>query len=312
MLNGAEPGFTVDIGENAGETLRNACTEITSRDDSDVCNLGHINMARCRDLYEFRECIHDITLLLLCGTLYGSLPFEEVHETRKKNRRLGVGLMGVATWQALRGYQYGPNPELSEWLHYYKTDTKYWADYYSEKLGINAPVKTRAIAPTGTTSIGCETSSGIEPVFCVAYKRWFYTRDTTGKEVRQYQYVIDSLAKMLIDIGVKPGEIEDAYTLAGDIERRLKMQSFIQEYVDHGISSTINLPPFSGREEDVKQFGNLLIKYLPELRGITVYPDGCRAGQPLMRVPYKEALGKEGQVFEDHSDRSCISGICGM
>jgi ribonucleoside-diphosphate reductase alpha chain len=45
MLTTAEPGFSVDVGDNAGESLRNACTEVTSADDSDICNLGSINLA---------------------------------------------------------------------------------------------------------------------------------------------------------------------------------------------------------------------------------------------------------------------------
>src|SRR5690606_26925539 len=46
MLKTAEPGFSIDVGPNRGENLRNACTEVTSSDDSDICNLGSINMSR--------------------------------------------------------------------------------------------------------------------------------------------------------------------------------------------------------------------------------------------------------------------------
>ena len=54
MVTKAEPGFSIDTGENAGENLRNACTEVTSHDDSDVCNLGSINLARVENLAEMR------------------------------------------------------------------------------------------------------------------------------------------------------------------------------------------------------------------------------------------------------------------
>jgi hypothetical protein len=57
MLKTAEPGLSVDIGENAGETLRNACTEVTSADDSDICNLGSINLARIDSKEEMREAV---------------------------------------------------------------------------------------------------------------------------------------------------------------------------------------------------------------------------------------------------------------
>src|SRR5690606_5341358 len=45
-----EPGFSFNFGSRSRETLRNACTEITSEDDSDVCNLGSINLSRVKSL----------------------------------------------------------------------------------------------------------------------------------------------------------------------------------------------------------------------------------------------------------------------
>ena len=54
-LSTAEPGFSFNFFEKEKETLRNACTEVTSEDDSDVCNLGSINMGRIDDLKEFAE-----------------------------------------------------------------------------------------------------------------------------------------------------------------------------------------------------------------------------------------------------------------
>ena len=57
MLRTAEPGFSIDTGDNKGETLRNACTEITSCDDSDICNLGSINMARIESLDEMARVV---------------------------------------------------------------------------------------------------------------------------------------------------------------------------------------------------------------------------------------------------------------
>ena len=55
-LSAAEPGFSFNFFDKEKETLRNACTEVTSEDDSDVCNLGSVNMGRIDDLAEFAEC----------------------------------------------------------------------------------------------------------------------------------------------------------------------------------------------------------------------------------------------------------------
>ena len=56
MMTG-EPGFSFNFGDKQNETLRNACTEITSSDDSDVCNLGSINMGRIENIEEFKDVV---------------------------------------------------------------------------------------------------------------------------------------------------------------------------------------------------------------------------------------------------------------
>jgi ribonucleoside-diphosphate reductase alpha chain len=78
MCKTAEPGFSIDVGENAGETLRNACTEITSTDDSDICNLGSINLARIDSLDEMRNAVELGTAFLLAGTVYSDVPFAKI------------------------------------------------------------------------------------------------------------------------------------------------------------------------------------------------------------------------------------------
>lgn len=309
MLKTAEPGFSVDIGNNAGETLRNACTEVTSRDDSDICNLGSVNMSKIESMEEMQEVVRYGTLFLLAGTVYSDLPYDKVDETRTKNRRLGLGVMGVHEWLLKRGYSYGPNDELASWLTIYKASGLY-ADKWADDHNLSRPVKTRAIAPTGTIGIVAETTTGIEPIFCVAYKRRIKTASPNGDMI-SYQYVVDPTAKRLIDEGIAPEAIEDAYLLSYNVEKRIAMQAWTQQFVDHGISSTMNLPETITDPAEVKDFGNLLYSYLPSLRGITVYPDGARGGQPLTAVPYEMAEGKEGVVYEETEDAFCKGGACG-
>jgi ribonucleoside-diphosphate reductase alpha chain len=228
MLRDGEPGFSVDVGDNEGENLRNACTEVTSRDDSDMCNLGSLNLAAFRTREEFAEGVELGTAFLMCGTLYSKLPIEEMYRVREKNRRLGLGLMGVHEWLLKRGKSYGPDPELGEWMEAYALSGGY-SHRYADRLSVSRPVATRAV-------------------------------------------------------------------------------------VDHGISSTINLPPWGSDLNNparVTEFGRLLLKYLPELRGITAYPDGSRGGQPLTRVPYEEARSQLGVEFVDQSEASCKDGVCG-
>lgn len=310
MLKDAEPGFSVDTGDNVRENLRNACTEITSEDDSDICNLGSINLGRVDTIEEFAEIVRYGTLFLLAGTVYSDLPYAKVHDTRAKNRRLGLGLMGIHEWLLKRGLAYGPNDELAQWLEVYATSTQI-AHEYADMHGLSRPVKTRALAPNGTIGIVAETTTGMEPIFCVAYKRRVRDARASGsKDQITFQYVIDPTAKRLIDQGVSPDSIEDAYMLSYDYERRIAFQAWLQQYVDHGISSTVNLPHQITDESDVEDFKGILMKYLPSLRGITCYPDGCRGGQPLTAVPYSVAVGQEGLVFEEETSR-CVGGECG-
>jgi ribonucleoside-diphosphate reductase alpha chain len=308
MLTTGEPGFSVDVGENAGEHLRNACTEITSADDNDVCNLGSINLAQIDDKAEFERAVELGTLFLLCGTMYSMLPYPEVGETREKNRRLGLGLMGVYEWLAVRGKPYAPDDELASWLDSYARSTEIAAKY-ADILGISRPVKTRALAPNGTIAIMAGTTSSLEPLFAVATKRR-YLKD--GKNWA-YQYVIDSIADRLIGKGLDPAQLETAYDLAKDPERRVAFQAWLQQWVDHGISSTLNLPSPEEQTFSHWDFGNMLIDYLPKVRGITAYPNGARGGQPLTAVPYEEVVGQAGIELEETSnERACVSGVCSV
>lgn len=307
MLTTAEPGFSIDTGDNAKETLRNACTEVTSADDSDICNLGSINMARFDNIDQFSSAVKDATLFLLAGTEYSDVPYEKVKETRAKNRRLGLGVMGVHEWCLKRGYEYGPSQELEVWLREYERATEYACEWADRHL-LSHPVKTRAIAPTGTIGIIAETTTGIEPILSVAYKRRIYNTNATRTNV-VYEYVVDPTAKRLIDNGVDPDLIEDSHSI--DVERRIGMQAFTQKFVDHGISSTINIPGAIEDRAEQAKFGQTLMKYLPNLRGMTVYPDATRSGQPITPVALEEALGQEGVVYEENEER-CVGGVCSV
>lgn len=307
-----EPGFSFNFGDKQNETLRNACTEVTSEDDSDVCNLGSINISNIKSLEEFKDIVSLASKFLVCGTLRANLPHEKVYQVREKNRRLGLGLMGIHAWLLQRKQDYKVTPELHEWLKVYKDESERSANEHCERLYISKPVAYRAIAPTGSIGILAGTTTGIEPLFAVAYKRRYLTDGTKWK----YEYVVDSTADQLIrEYGLDPNKIETAYGLAHDYEKRLKFQADIQDYVDMSISSTINLPAWGSKgnsESDVERFAETLSKYAPRLRGFTCYPDGSRGGQPLTEVPYEEAIKHKGIVFEDNVDKACTSGVCGI
>ena len=309
-----EPGFSFNFGSKQNETLRNACTEVTSEDDSDVCNLGSINLGNIQSLEEFSAVVRLASKFLVCGTLRADLPYDKVYKVREKNRRLGLGLMGIHEWLLQRNYKYEVSPELHEWLKVYQDESKRAADEHCDRLFLSRPVAYRAIAPTGSIGILAGTTTGIEPLFAVAYKRRFLTEGTKWR----YQYVVDGTAQALIaKYGVDPDSIESALDLSTDYERRIKFQADIQDYVDMSISSTINLPSWGTKgnsESDVGKFAEILARYAPRLRGFTCYPDGSRGGQPLTAVPYSEALKHRDTVYDEMPVDICDltgGGTCG-
>ena len=313
-LETGEPGFSFNFGNKQNETLRNACTEVTSEDDSDVCNLGSINMGNITSLEEFKSVVQLASKFLVCGTLRADLPYEKVYKIREKNRRLGLGLMGIHEWLLQRKYPYEVTPELHSWLQVYKDESEKAANEHCDRFYISRPVAYRAIAPTGSIGILAGTTTGIEPLFAVAYKRRFLTEGTKWK----YQYVVDGTAQSLIEqYGISPNSIESALDLSTQYEKRIKFQADIQDYVDMSISSTINLPSWGTKENNesnVESFSKVLAHYAPRLRGFTCYPDGSRGGQPLTSVPYEEALKHKDIVYEEHDicDISGHGGSCGV
>lgn len=307
LANG-EPGFSFNFYEKENETLRNACTEVTSADDSDVCNLGSVNFSRVESLAELESVVKLGTIFLLCGTLRAELPYDKIYRVREKNRRLGLGIMGLHEWLIQRGYNYNVSPELHDWLGVYKRVSDETSSSYSEKLSISRPVANRSIAPTGTIGMLAGTTTGIEPIFAVAYKRRYLVDGTKWK----YQYHVENIAQEMIDLyGVDPDSIESATDLASDYERRIRFQADVQDYVDMAISSTINLPGSSSGDIDARVFADCLAKYSERLRGFTVYPDGARGGQPLTGVSYKEAKKKLGTEFEESLEFNDVCSLTG-
>ena len=306
-----EPGFSFNFGDKQNETLRNACCEVVSEDDSDVCNLSSVNMSRIESIEEFKDVVHLVTKFLVCGLERAELPYQKVYDVREKNSRLGLGLMGMHEWLLKRGHKYEVTDELKQWLKVYRNESDHTSRDFCNELFRVIPKGVRAIAPTGTISILAGTTSGVEPVYSVAFKRRYLTDGTRWK----HEFVVDGTAQILIEMGINPDKIESAVDLAQDPERRIKFQHDVQAYVDQAISSTINLPAWDTEHNNadlIPQYVGWIQKYAKGLRGLTVYPDGARGGQPITSVPYEEAINKKGMIFEDNSEEQCLSGVCGI
>lgn len=164
-------------------------------------------------------------------------------------------------------------------------------------------VSLLTIAPTGTTSLMTQTTSGIEPVFLPVYKRRRKVNpndkeakitfvDEVGDSWEEYNVFHHNFLTWLKVNGMDPKEVEEFSdedvaelvkrspyykATSNDVDwvQKVKMQGAIQKWVDHSISVTINLP------SDVKQelVGELYVTaWKSGCKGVTVYRDGSRSG----------------------------------
>lgn len=160
------------------------------------------------------------------------------------------------------------------------------------------------IAPVGTGSIITDTSSGIEPIFAVGHKRKFRKGDLLAEEV-----VLDPLFKKAIAEGRDTSHFLGAHELT--MRDHFEMQRTCQRHVDNAVSKTINLPKGVPPEE----LSALYMEYFPDLKGVTVYPDGSREDQPLTPLTRDEALIlATTQIADDtlSDEGNCRGGSCDL
>jgi len=157
------------------------------------------------------------------------------------------------------------------------------------------------VAPTGTTSMVQGVTSGIEPMFAPAYRRKFRDTDNTLKE----EIVIHPLLREYIEAGRSVKHFQGAHELK--LREHCEMQRVVQKHLDNACSKTINLPPGTTAEE----LSELYMEFLPDLKGITVYPDGSREDQPLTPISLEDAIKHAKNAVEaDIEGGRCKSGVC--
>lgn len=294
MVRTGEPGFQVDFDE---QILRNACTEIISATDNDSCVLGNVNFGAVPFIH-LEEVVDIGQAFLLAVTEANWNPTPETRRVQRENRRLGLGPMGIGEWYLQNEILYG-DPRIKPWLHIYKTASDRACSTYADLWHLPHPIAARCVAPTGTTSIVAETTSGCEPLMAPAYER----RYRSHRMAYETQVVIDPVALRLQKQGIPVEE----YAWNIPAERRIAFQAMLQGYVDNAISSTVNLPD---THQDPVAFGETLMKYLPLLRGITCFPNGSRGLQPITPVSMDYAL-QHNPSYES-SDNACPSGVCAL
>ncbi|MEM1999275.1 MAG: TSCPD domain-containing protein, partial [Archaeoglobaceae archaeon] len=170
-----------------------------------------------------------------------------------------------------------------------------WKGSVWEKKGLKMRnATTTTIAPTGTISIIANCSSGIEPVFALAYKRanvldgeeFFEINPILEKVLREKGLYNGELIAKIAETGSVqnldlPSSIKRVFKTALEIapEWHVKMQAAFQKFTDNAVSKTINLPNSATRADVEKAF---MLAYELKCKGITVYRDGSREEQVLI------------------------------
>lgn len=186
----------------------------------------------------------------------------------------------------------------SEFIHMMKKDFPELTDRMMKYGRRNISIST--VAPTGSISILAQSSSGIEPVFLLSYKRRKKVNpgdpnsrvdfvDNLGDCWQEFVIYHHGLKEWMKITGEKEIEKSPYFNSTAqeiDWEKRVKLQAVVQKYTTHSISSTINLPA----EASVEQVGDIYLKsWEMGLKGITVYRDGSRAGVLVAESDKKNA-----------------------
>ncbi|HII54392.1 TPA: adenosylcobalamin-dependent ribonucleoside-diphosphate reductase [Candidatus Micrarchaeota archaeon] len=286
------------------------------------CNLGSLNVANfCKhgkiDYKRLKKAIHLSVRFLDDVIDMCQYPLPQISSITRANRKIGLGIMGFADLL----FQIGVPYDSKQGIHVAKQLMSFIqreADRASESLArekgcfpnwqesiYGAGVKKRkmrnatrtTIAPTGTLSMIADVSSGIEPVFSLAY-----TKQVLGGRELQYvnKYFRSALAcvglysdELVLKIGAPgsakavpdiPENIRKVFATAFDVEPywHVAMQAVFQKYTDNAVSKTVNLPS-NATISDVENA--YLLAYRLGCKGITVYRDKSRGMQPLTTCP---------------------------
>lgn len=284
----------------------------------DACNLGAINLAKFVDKNDFdweklRKTIHQSVHFLDNVLDMNEYPIEKIKNMTRQIRRIGLGIMGFA--DALLAMEIGYNTDqglaiAEKVMKFIQKEADnasealanirgvfpaFEGSIYDKPRGIKPRNGARTtIAPTGTTAMLADTSSGCEPLFALTYakntiegKRMFQTSPYFLEALKKRGLYSEELLEQIQtnsgsiqNIDSIPADLKKTFVVAGDItpEWHLKVQAAFQKHIDSAISKTINFPN-EATVEDVRS----AYTYAHEAgcRGITIYRDGSREKQVL-------------------------------
>ncbi|MFX0098016.1 MAG: adenosylcobalamin-dependent ribonucleoside-diphosphate reductase [Candidatus Hodarchaeota archaeon] len=292
----------------------NPCGEIPLY-SFESCNLGSINLAKV--IKGGNIDWEKLKNLVITGVEFldnvidaNKYPLHEIDVETKKNRKIGLGVMGFADMLILLGIKYNEPKTLeiaAKVMKFIQEEARnasialgiergsfpnFDKSIYKDKVEAMRNATRTAIAPTGTISLIASCSPSIEPIFSIYHVRKIFGIGDVEffhplliqqlKEMgANLQEILDKIKRTSgIDPSVLPGDLPDLYVNALSItpEWHLKVQSTFQEHVDNSVSKTINLPE-EATIEDVK---NIFMRaHDLKCKGITIYRNKSKEEQVL-------------------------------
>lgn len=291
----------------------------------EACNLASINLSAffkpgedgtgAEDKIDWHELKHCISLgvRFLDNVIDASrFPLDKITENVRKNRKIGLGVMGWADLLYLLRIPYNSEAavQLAEQvMGFIREEGRAASKQLAEERGPfpaydesvfpereqgpfrNATITT--IAPTGTLSIIAGCSSGIEPLFALCFARNVMDGE---RLVEVNPYFEDALREAdchspkLMEAVAEKGSIQSFDFLTEDLRRvfvtamdiepvwHLRMQAAFQKFTDNAVSKTVNLPNSASVDEIRSIYWQA---YQLGCKGVTVYRDGCKSVQVL-------------------------------
>jgi ribonucleoside-diphosphate reductase alpha chain len=345
-----DPGLLFLDAINKGHPLKglgeieatNPCGELPLL-PYESCNLASINLSHMVEEKDAKTTINweklgettEKAIRFLDNVIeVNDFPLPQFEEITKKNRKVGLGVMGFAEMLIRLGVPYdseeaiGLAERIMSFVHGEATKASIrlaeergvfpnWekSKYHGEGIRMRNTTVT-SIAPTGTISIIAGTTSSIEPIFAVAYRRTHVLEGQSLFEInpvfleysRKRGFYSDELIEELLEKGTLknikkiPEDARRIFVTALEIpyEQHIRIQAAFQKHVDNSVSKTINMPE-EATVEDVKRA--YILAYELGCKGITIFRYGSRREQVL-------ELGVEEEVFEKEHFSKCDPQAC--